>query len=95
MLVPLNPDLIVINGKIDKMETTYTFLVDVNARKAILLPSNLGCVGFTSEDGLPICQSYRHYSDTRFGRYSVVSVYDFDGNLVKEMSFDDYKKDEK
>ena len=27
--------------------------------------------------------------------YSVVSVYDEKGNLVKEMSFEDYKNDEK
>ena len=84
-----------VNGTIDKMNTIYTFIVDKDAEKAILLPSNRGCVGFTSEDGLPICQSCRHYSDTRFGRYSVVSVYDLDGKLVKEMSFEDYKKDEK
>lgn len=95
MLVPLNPDVVVVNGTIDKMNTIYTFIVDKDAGKAILLPSNRGCVGFTSEDGLPICQSCRHYSDTRFGRYSVVSVYDLDGKLVKEMSFEDYKKDEK
>lgn len=95
MLVPLNPDVVVVNGTTDKMNTIYTFIVDKDAEKAILLPSNRGCVGFTSEDGLPICQSCRHYSDTRFGRYSVVSVYDLDGKLVKEMSFEDYKKDEK
>ena len=95
MLVPLNPDVVVVNGTTDKMNTIYTFILDKDAGKAILLPSNRGCVGFTSEDGLPICQSCRHYSDTRFGRYSVVSVYDLDGKLVKEMSFEDYKKDEK
>ena len=95
MLVPLNPDLIVVNGKIDKMEATYTFLVDKDAGKAILLPSNRGCVGFTSEEGLPICLSFRHHANGEPGRYSVVSVYDEKGNLVKEMSFEDYKKDEK
>lgn len=95
MLVPLNPDLIVVNGKIDKMEATYTFLVDKDAGKAILLPSNRGCLGFTSEEGLPICLSFRHHANGEPGRFSVVSVYDEKGNLVKEMSFDDYKKDEK
>ena len=95
MLVPLNPDLIVINGKIDKMEATYTFLVDKDAGKAILLPSNRGCVGFTSEEGLPICLSFRHHANGEPGRYSVVSIYDEKGNLVKEMSFEDYKNDEK
>ena len=95
MLVPLNPDLIVVNGKIDKMEATYTFLVDKDAGKAILLPSNRGCVGFTSEEGLPICLSFRHHANGEPGRFSVVSVYDEKGNLVKEMSFEDYKNDEK
>ena len=95
MLVPLNPDLIVVNGKIDKMEATYTFLVDKDAGKAILLPSNRGCVGFTSEEGLPICLSFRHHANGEPGRYSVVSIYDEKGNLVKEMSFEDYKNDEK
>lgn len=95
ILVPLNPDLIVVNGKIDKMEATYTFLVDKDAGKAILLPSNRGCVGFTSEEGLPICLSFRHHANGEPGRYSVVSIYDEKGNLVKEMSFEDYKNDEK
>ena len=95
MLIPLNPDLIVVNGKIDKMEATYTFLVDKDAGKAILLPSNRGCVGFTSEEGLPICLSFRHHANGEPGRFSVVSVYDEKGNLVKEMSFEDYKNDEK
>lgn len=92
MLVPLNPDVVVVNGTTDKMNTIYTFIVDKDAGKAILLPSNCGCVGFTSEEGLPICLSFRHHANGESGRYSVVSVYDEKGNLVKEMSFEDYKK---
>ena len=93
MLVPLNPDVVVVNGTTDKMNTIYTFIVDKDAGKAILLPSNRGCIGFTSEEGLPICLSFRHHANGEPGRYSVVSVYDEKGNLVKEMSFEDYKKD--
>ena len=95
MLVPLNPDVVVVNGTTDKMNAIYTFIVDKDAGKAILLPSNCGCVGFTSEEGLPICLSFRHHANGEPGRYSVVSVYDKKGNLVKEMSFEDYKKEEK
>jgi len=95
MLVPLNPDVVVVNGTTDKMNTIYTFIVDKDAGEAILLPSNRGCVGFTSEEGLPICLSFRHHANGESGRYSVVSVYDEKGNLVKEMSFEDYKNDEK
>ena len=93
MLVPLNPDVVVVNGTIDKMNTIYTFIVDKDAGKAILLPSNRGCVGFTSEESLPICLSFRHHANGEPGRYSVVSIYDEKGNLVKEMSFEDYIKD--
>ena len=74
---------------------TFSFIIDTETKKAILLPSNRGCVGFTSEEGLPICLSFRHHANGEPGRYSVVSVYDEKGNLVKEMSFEDYKKDEK
>ena len=95
MLVPLNPDVVVVNGTTDKMNTIYTFILDKDAGKAILLPTNRGCVGFTSEEGLPICLSFRHHTNGESGRYSVVSVYDEKGKLVKEMSFEDYKKDEK
>lgn len=76
MLVPLNPDVVVVNGTTDKMNTIYTFIVDKDAGKAILLPSNRGCIGFTSEEGLPICLSFRHHANGESGRYSVVSVYD-------------------
>ena len=95
MLVPLNPNVVVVNGTIDKMNTIYTFIVDKDAGKAILLPSNRGCVGFTSEEGLPICLSFSHHANGDPGRYSVVSIYDEKGNLVKEMSFEDYKNDVK
>lgn len=44
MLVPLNPDVVVVNGTTDKMNTIYTFIVDKDAGKAILLPSNRGRV---------------------------------------------------
>ena len=82
---PFNDSLLMVTGVHDQLGPTYSFIVNTENKQAILLPSNRGCVGFTSEDGLPICQSCRHYSDTRFGRYSVVSVYDLDGKLVKEM----------
>ena len=73
----------------------HSFIVNTETKQAILLPSNRGCLGFTSEEGLPICLSFRHYANGDPGRFSVVTVYDEKGNLVKEMSFEDYKKEEK
>ena len=83
------------NGNRDELGPTFSFIIDTETKKSILLPSKRGCIGFTSEEGLPICLSFRHHANGEPGRYSVVSVYDEKGNLVKEMSFEDYKKDEK
>lgn len=55
-----------------------------------LLPSNRGCLGFTSEEGLPICLSFRHHANGEPGRFSVISVYDEKGKFVKEMSLEGY-----
>lgn len=95
MAFPFDENLIVANGNRDELGPTFCFIIDTETKKSILLPSNRGCVGFTSEEGLPICLSFRHHANGEPGRYSVVSVYDEKGNLVKEMSFEDYKKDEK
>lgn len=94
MAFPFDENLIVVNGNKDELGPTFSFIIDTETKKSILLPSNRGCFGFTSEEGLPICLSFRHHTNGEPGRYSVVSVYDEKGNLVKEMSFEDYKKDE-
>ena len=94
MAFPFDENLIVVNGNRDELGPTFSFIIDTETKKSILLPSNRGCIGFTSEEGLPICLSFRHHANGDPGRYSVVSVYDEKGNLVKEMSFEDYKKDE-
>ena len=94
MAFPFDENLIVVNGNRDELGPTFSFIIDTETKKSILLPSNRGCIGFTSEEGLPICLSFRHHANGESGRYSVVSVYDEKGNLVKEMSFEDYKKDE-
>lgn len=92
MLVPLNPDVVVVNGTTDKINTIYTFIVDKDAGKSILLPSNRGCVGFTSEEGLPICLSFRHHTNGESGRYSVVSVYDEKENSSRKCRLKIIKK---
>ena len=95
MAFPFDENLVVVNGNMDELGPTFSFIVNTEAKKSILLPSNHGCIGFTSEEGLPICLSFRHHANGEPGRYSVVSIYDANGKLVKEMSFEDYKKDEK
>ncbi len=90
MSFPFEDSLTMVNGSKDELGPTFSFIVNLNVRKVILLPSNRGCIGFTSEEGLPICLSYRHHANGEPGRFSVVSVYDLNGKLVKEMSLDGY-----
>ena len=71
----------------------HSFIVNTETKQAILLPSNRGCLGFTSEEGLPICLSFRHHANGDPGRFSVVTVYDERGKLVKEMSLEGYEEE--
>ena len=57
---PFNDSLLMVTGVHDQLGPTYSFIVNTENKQAILLPSNRGCVGFTSEEGLPICLSFRH-----------------------------------
>lgn len=91
-LFPFVDSLIIVNGTIDALSPVYSFIVNPNGEKVILLPSNRGCIGFTSEEGLPICLSFRQHADEEFYKFSIVSVYDLDGKLVKEMSFEGYEE---
>ena len=92
MLQPVFDSLIVVNGTLGEIGPIYSFIIDADTKKAILLPSNRGCIGFTSEEGLPICQSCRRYGIREFDECSVVSVYDWNGKLVKEMSLEGYEE---
>lgn len=82
---PLADSLVLVEGDPFGTGNVKSYIIDMDNRKAILLPSNYGCIGFTSEEGFPICRSYRSRNYIS-PRYSVVSVYDMNGKLVKEMS---------
>ena len=90
---PFNDSLSVVTGVQDEIGPTYSFIVNTETKQAILLPSNRGCLGFTSEEGLPICLSFRHHANGDPGRFSVVTVYDERGKLVKEMSLEGYEEE--
>ena len=55
MAFPFDENLIVVNGNREELGPTFSFIIDTETKKSILLPSNRGCIGFTSEEGLPIC----------------------------------------
>lgn len=88
---PFGDSLILVDGSEDELGPTFSFIVNTETKKARLLPSNRGCIGFTSEEGLPICLSFRHHAEGP-GRFSVISVYDKKGKLVDEMSLEGYEE---
>ncbi len=90
---PFNDSLLMVTGMQDQLGPTYSFIINTENKQAILLPSNRGCLGFTSEEGLPICLSFRHHANGDPGRFSVVTVYDERGKLVKEMSLEGYEEE--
>lgn len=89
---PLADSLVLVEGDQFGTGIVKSFIIDVDKKRAILLPSNHGCVGFTSEEGFPICQSYRHRNDVDPERYSILYVYDLEGKLVVKMSLEGYEE---
>lgn len=74
---------ILIEGYDDR--NSYSFIIDLNAEMTILqLPYNAGTLGLSSEELLPVAQSYLYYRHG--GRYSVISVFDWNGKCVKQIS---------
>ena len=61
-----------------------SFIVTDNCKESIMLPTNAGLIGVTSEEYLLLMESYDYYSDG--GRYSKVDAYDTNGKLINSMN---------
>lgn len=61
----------------------YSYIIDADSAEALLLPTNSGMVGISTEDGLLIMQSYAYYDEG--GRYNVIEAFDDKGNRVSSM----------
>lgn len=57
-----------------------SFIVELDKKEAIYLPSNQGFVGFTEEENLLIMQSYAYYPCG--GRYNTLLLYSDKGELI-------------
>ena len=79
---PYDEAIWVISGTVD-MRNVYTFIVNVNSGTIIHLPSNSVCLGFTSEDGDIVVESYDYYDGG--GRYSVIEAFDMNGHRMGKM----------
>ena len=79
-------NIVIVEGVPDA-RNVWSYLIDLNTKKACQLSSNSGLVGFCGEDETYIVmQSYRYNPDPdEGGRFSVLLVFTTEGRFVKEM----------
>ena len=76
-------DKILVEGCDDR--NCYSYIITLtDGLPTILLPCNAGVLGMSSEEKLPITQSYTYY--TGGGRYNIISVFDWNGKCLKHFS---------
>ena len=76
-------DKILVEGNDDR--NCYSYIITLtDGLPTIQLPCNAGVLGMSSEEELPIAQSYAYYNNG--GRYNTISVFDWNGNCLKHLS---------
>ena len=76
-------DKILVEGCDDR--NCYSYIITLTeGLPTIQLPCNAGVLGMSSEEELPIAQSYTYYNDG--GRYNIISVFDWNGKCLKHFS---------
>lgn len=82
----LGENKVIIEGVPDA-RNVWSYIIDLNTKKACQLSSNSGLVGFCGEDETYIVmQSYRYNPDIEVGgRFPVLLVFTTDGRFLKEL----------
>ena len=76
-------DKILVEGCDDR--NCYSYIITLtDGLPTIQLPCNAGVLGMSSEEELPIAQSYTYYKGG--GRYNIISVFDWNGKCLKHFS---------
>ena len=76
-------DKILVEGNDDR--NCYSYIISLTeGLPTIQLPCNAGVLGMSSEEELPIAQSYAYYKGG--GRYNIISVFDWNGKCLKHFS---------
>lgn len=76
-------DKILVEGCDDR--NCYSYIITLtDGLPTIQLPCNAGVLGMSSEEELPIAQSYTYYNGG--GRYNTISVFDWNGKCLKHFS---------
>ena len=72
----------------------FSYIIDLNDKSAMLLPTNSGFVGFTSEEGYVVMQSYAYNTgldeegEPKGGRHTVLSVFDENGKFIRSLDLE-------
>lgn len=76
-------DKILVEGCDDR--NCYSYIITLtDGLPTIQLPCNAGVLGMSSEEELPIAQSYTYYKGG--GIYNIISVFDWNGKCLKHFS---------
>ena len=92
-LFPYSSDKVVVSGCFD-MRNVFSYIVDVNDKSVVLLPTNSGVLGFTMEEGFVVMRSYEYNTavdedgEILGGRHTVLSVFDENGEFFGAMDLE-------
>lgn len=72
----------------------FSYIIDLNDKSAMLLPTNHGFLGFTSEEGYVVMLSYAYNTgldeegEPKGGRHTVISVFDENGKFIRSLDLE-------
>lgn len=72
----------------------FSYIIDLDDKSVMLLPTNSGFIGFTSEEGYAVMQSYAYNSgvdengEPKGGRHTVLSVFDENGRFISSINLE-------
>lgn len=82
---PYDDNKLLIEGCPDTRHV-FSYLVDIKKNEFLLLPTTQGVLGFTSEEGYIVAQSYQYRDNPdQAGRYSVLFIMDDKGRVLKRI----------
>ena len=81
--IPYDTNKILVEGCPDA-RNVWSYIIDIKQRTACQLSSTSGFIGFSHEAGYIIMEGY-HYDIDAGGRSPVIKVFNFDGQLIKQM----------
>ena len=88
-----NSKKVIVSGIFDK-RNSLSYIIDLNDKSTLFLPTNGGLVGFTMEEGYAIMQSYKYNEAIDVegtplgGRHTLLSVFDDNGNAIKSLDLE-------